>query len=267
MIISLQSLFTNRNRERILLFLLVNEVAYPSQIHSLLDTPLTPIQREMHLLETHGILISSPVGKTKIYRFNPSYPLQAELEALLRKAYILLPSCDKKKYCFTHLPRKKLSEEIALKKEQKETLIDCWNRLVQIRSLAFSIQSPLQELQRKGRAEVIVKKPSENVLVFQEKGSWMEGEMPIGSFSNSFRFTLDLPSLLITLEHLRYGENNPVFLFHLTFAGKHSLASASEHLCDQDSYLGHLTFASKGILFQWRVIGPQKNHFFSYHYT
>lgn len=259
MIIFLQALFTHKNRERILLFLLVNETAYPTQIHSLLDVPLTPIQRELHQLETSGVLLSHTMGKTKIYRFNPSYPLQKELETLLRKAYTLLPSSEKKKYCFIQRSQKN-------RKEDKQELLDCWNKLSQMRSLSFSIHSPLQEQQRMGKAEVLIKTPSENVIIFQEKGNWLIPETGTHSFSNSFRFTLDLKSLLITLEHLRYGENNPVFLFHLAVSSPQLLESVNDHLCNEDSYLGHLTFDEKGILFRWRVIGPQKNHFFSYHY-
>lgn len=267
MIISLQALFTNKTREKILLFLLVNETAYPSQIHTLLNLPLTPIQREFQALETHGIVQHTQEGKTKLYRLNPAYPMHKELQGLLRKAYVLLPSCDKKLYCFNHLPYLASHEERVSNSSKKEQLLFFWEQLLSMRYLFFSIYSPMREGKKEGRAEVLIKTPSDSVIVFQEKGEWLDTHTTYTSFSNSLRFTLDLSSLVITLEHLRYGEHHPVFLFHLAPYSKNALRSTTEHLCLSDSYLGHMRLAPKGIVFDWRVIGPQKNDFFSYHYT
>lgn len=92
----LKSLFGNRNVERILLFLFVNERCYGTQLQTLLRVPLTPIQKALLRLEKEGILQSDYEGKTRIYRFHPSCPLRWELEALLKKAYTLLPPQEKK---------------------------------------------------------------------------------------------------------------------------------------------------------------------------
>lgn len=92
----LKSLFGNRNVERILLFLLVNEKCYGTQIQTLLRVPLTPVQKALARLEKEGVVSSRFEGKTRIYRFNPTFPLRFELETLLKKAYTLLPSQEKK---------------------------------------------------------------------------------------------------------------------------------------------------------------------------
>jgi hypothetical protein len=63
------------------------------------------------------------------------------------------------------------------------------------------------------------------------------------SFSNIFRWTLDPQVGMISLEHLRRGVDNPVFLFHLQPSSLHSLASIDSHLCAEDTYLGQILCA------------------------
>lgn len=59
----LASLFGNRNLERILLFLFVNETCYGNQLQSLLHVPLTPIQRALERLERGGVVQSYYQGR------------------------------------------------------------------------------------------------------------------------------------------------------------------------------------------------------------
>src|SRR5690242_17073043 len=96
----LQSLVGNKSVERILLALLVNEKSYATELHKWLETPLNPIQKALSRLEKGGILTSYFEGKTRIYHFNPSFPLLQELEALLKKAYSLASPLEKKRYFF-----------------------------------------------------------------------------------------------------------------------------------------------------------------------
>ena len=49
-------------------------------------------------LEKGGLITSYYEGKTRLYQFNPAYPLMSELEQLLKKAYTLLPAHEKKDY-------------------------------------------------------------------------------------------------------------------------------------------------------------------------
>src|SRR5437867_2854049 len=94
----LKGLFGNSNVEKILIFLFVNGNCYGTELHRLLKTPLTPIQKALLRLEKEGIVMSDFEGKTRLYQFNPAFPLLEELEMLLKKAYTLLPSQEKKLY-------------------------------------------------------------------------------------------------------------------------------------------------------------------------
>lgn len=85
----LEGLCGNKNVQRILFFLFVNGKCYGSQLHKALKTSLTPLQKALSRLEKGGVIMSAYEGKTRMYQFNPSFPLLNELEPLLKKAYTL----------------------------------------------------------------------------------------------------------------------------------------------------------------------------------
>lgn len=265
----LHSLFGNKNVERILLFLFVNECGYGTQIQTLLRIPLTPIQKALHRLEKGGVIQSHYQGKTKMVQWNPAYPFRSELETLLKKAYTLLPAEEKKRYCYIHKPRLTAKEEGKRTRDRTEQLLIFWERLAQVRQLTClaKIKYPSETIFKSGKADVTVSSPTTNTLIFQEKGFWFFDTLPHTAFSNAFRWTLDLNLSLIMLEHLRYGAQHPVFLFHFTPKDLCLLESVGPHLCAQDTYLGHILFNPDTITFHWRIVGPQKNEELTYTYA
>jgi hypothetical protein len=62
------------------------------------ETALSPIQQALLRLEKGGILTSSLVGKTRVFRFNPRYHFRKELCTFLESAYTTLPRDIKEKY-------------------------------------------------------------------------------------------------------------------------------------------------------------------------
>ncbi|MBI2743934.1 MAG: winged helix-turn-helix transcriptional regulator [Chlamydiales bacterium] len=265
----LKALFGNRNVERILLFLFVNERCYGTQLQSLLGVPLTPIQKALLRLEKEGIVSSYYEGKTRIFQLNAACPIRPELEMLLKKAYTLLPSLEKKRYCFIHKPRLRLEEEGKRERDRRSELSAFWQKLTSVHLLSFSAKARHGEEQsvKVGKAEVVVNSPTSNTLVFQEKGYWLVDQIPTTAFSSSFRWTLDLSASLITLEHLRYGATHPVFLLHLAPTEPFLLESVDAHLCSGDCYLGNIVWSPNAIQLHWRIIGPHKNDELTYHYS
>lgn len=262
----LKSLFGNLNIERVLFFLFVNEKCYGTQLHTLLKVPLTPIQKALSHLENTQVITSHFEGKSRIYQFNPSYPMRWELEELIKKAYTLLPSIEKKKYCFIH-KHKALHPKKFLHK--KKELFSFWDRLRTVSHLSLTAKSRKKKevIIKTGRAQIIVNSPSDSILTFEENGVWFLGENPDTSFHNIFRWTLDSNMSLITLEHLRYGKQRPVFLFYLTPFEYNKLHSVDAHLCGEDTYLGSVVWSPDHIAFHWRIIGPRKNEELIYNYT
>lgn len=245
----LEVLCGNKNVQRILLFLFVNGKCYGTQLHRTLKTPLTPLQKALNRLEKGGLITSYYEGKTRLYQFNPAYPLMGEVEQLLKKAYTILPAQLKKDYYV-------VKEEIS---ERNQVLLAFWDRLSQVSAITVHAKSGAR-----GRGEVLTVKEGIK-LIFTEKGAW-DGTKVV-AFSNILRWTLDRSAGVISLEHLRRGPDHPVFLFHLAPSGKNSLTSVDSHLCGGDTYFGQIHFDRHSIRLNWRVIGPKKNEEIDYFYS
>ncbi|HEY2811697.1 MAG TPA: DUF6314 family protein [Rhabdochlamydiaceae bacterium] len=263
----LEVLCGNKNVQRILIFLFVNGKCYGAQLHRSLNTPLTPLQKALNRLEKGGLILSYYEGKTRLYQFNPAYPLLTELEQLLKKAYTLLPAHKKKNY-YVAQDDPRTSEPTPINKMR--LLLTFWEKLIEVRQLTFHAKSLSKEERGsngRGQGEVIIEKQSANTLIFQEKGVYQGKQGLEVSFSNVFRWTLDRSAGVISLEHLRRGPDHPVFLFHLAPSGKSSLSSIDSHLCEGDTYFGQIHFDNHGLRLSWRVIGPKKNETIDYYYS
>jgi hypothetical protein len=252
-------LFGSQSIQKILLFLFVNGQTYATQLHHALQTPLTPLQKALQRLEKGGVLCSFYEGKTRLYRFNPTYPLLEELELMLKKAYTLLPAAEKRLYYGASHPSIQGQNGSA---SHVEVLLRFWAQLATVCQLTCNVKNRSPEEQgqySKGRGEVSVSSENDRTLIFHEKGVWQGGDNGEITFSNSYRWTLDRLGGVIALEHLRRGVEHAVFLFHLAPSGAHSLASVDSHLCGGDSYFGRIHFDKRSIRLHWRVIGPRKN--------
>ncbi len=259
-------LFGNKNIEKILIFLFVSGRCYGAQLQRIFNTPLTPLQKVLIRLEKGGLISSQYEGKTRIYRFNQGFPLLSDLEQLLKKAYTLLPVHEKKLYYMGNENRGFYRDSST---KNLSTLFEFWEKLSSVKKLSFLAHSKSKESSGwngHGSGDVIVTKTSPNILVFQEKGFWKGKNNQEVSFTNTFRWTLDRVTGVISLEHLRHGIENPVFLFHLAPSAAHSLSSIDSHLCDGDSYFGQAHFDRYNLKLTWRVIGPKKNEEIEYSY-
>jgi hypothetical protein len=259
---ALDGLCGNKNVQKVLLFLFVNNKCYGAQLQRLLRTPLTSLQNALARLEKGRVIMSYLAGKTRLYQLNPAYPLLPELEQLLKKAYTLLPPQDKKLFSL-------LQQEAVTKRVQEPLLLGFWDRLKTVQHLNLHAKSHSKQetgWNGVGKGDVLVIKENETTLVFQERGAWQIREAQEIAFSNTFRWTLDRSAGMISLEHLRLGPNAPVFLFHLTPTASHLLASVDSHLCEEDAYLAQVMWDQHRIQLRWRVIGPRKNEEMEYHY-
>ena len=259
----LEGLCGNKNVEKILLFLFVNSKCYGAQLQRLLREPLTSLQNALARLETGRVITSYCEGKTKIYQLNPVYPLLAELEPLLKKTYTLLSSQEKKLYSL-------VQQDGFEKRIQDPLLIGFWDRLKVVKELTLCARTRSKDgagWNGSGKGNILVASDSDTILTFHERGSWQVQQSQNMTFSNVFRWTLDRGAGMISLEHLRQGPNNPVFLFHLVPTGSHVLASVDSHLCEEDVYLARVTWDRDQILLSWRVIGPKKNEEMEYYYV
>jgi predicted transcriptional regulator len=69
----LEALFGNESIERVFFYLLKNKTCYALQLKKQFQSTLSPMQQALLRLERGGILVSTLVGKTRIFQFNPRY--------------------------------------------------------------------------------------------------------------------------------------------------------------------------------------------------
>ena len=218
-----------------------------------------PLQSILSKLEKAAVISIEQRGKTKLYRFNPGYPLLDELKALLKKAFILLPHEEKRILFARKEERQPPSKPLTPKKSKRRSFSPRWERLSKIKRVSIQTHSGLQ-----GFGEVSVEK-AQQTLIFTEKGQWTAEAQELG-FSNVLRWTIDHSAQMIALEHLRHGPARPVFLFDFAPIGPKTLQSIDSHLCRDDCYFGRIEVSDRHIRFLWRILGPRKNEILHHTY-
>jgi len=77
--------------EKVMMFLLARQEGYAREIARFFSTGLDPIQKQLAKLEAGGVFVSRVAGRTRLYSFNPRYPMIDELRALLEKTLQFYP--------------------------------------------------------------------------------------------------------------------------------------------------------------------------------
>ncbi|HNA62176.1 MAG TPA: DUF6314 family protein [Rhabdochlamydiaceae bacterium] len=133
-----------------------------------------------------------------------------------------------------------------------------WKRLSQVHRLSLHSQSGMS-----GSGQVKVKTGLKS-LIFVESGEWSH---PVNiSFYNILRWKVDFSTSLISLEHLRFGSSQPVFLFHLKTVGPHIFQSLNSHVCKNDCYSARIEMSEHHLNFIWDISGPRKKETLFYSY-
>lgn len=148
----------------------------------------------------------------------------------------------------------------------KKKLIDSfWTYLKNIQSLLISAESLRigKTTTQSGTAIVQTVLETPNQIIFKEKGTWTSGPFEGNNFSNTFRWTYKKTQ--IGLEHLRYGETHPVFLFDLS-PNDTGFKSVCPHLCGDDQYSGQIDSSPQGFNLIIYVKGKAKNDRMVYQY-
>jgi DNA-binding transcriptional ArsR family regulator len=84
--------------ERVLLYLQTYGEAYGREIAAAFGLGQSQVQKQLRKLESGGILASRPVGRARIYSWNPRNPLVPSLRALFQTALEALPPSEQQKY-------------------------------------------------------------------------------------------------------------------------------------------------------------------------
>ena len=104
----LEPILGNSTIEKILFTLESYGQAYPLGLSKMFNIPVNGIQQQMDRLENGGVIVSSMVGRTRLYKFNPRYPFLKELKELIKRAMDFLSEKELQKYYRKRTrPRKK----------------------------------------------------------------------------------------------------------------------------------------------------------------
>ena len=95
------SIFGNETAERTLLALQNYGEGYARQIADLYGLSHSVVQKQLLRLERDGVLVSQLKGRTRVFTWNPRYPLRTELSALLEKALSLIPEKDRARWFYS----------------------------------------------------------------------------------------------------------------------------------------------------------------------
>jgi hypothetical protein len=141
-----------------------------------------------------------------------------------------------------------------------------WTKLTRIRTLQFVAESQSGSgWNGRGAGEVRVEQPSEDILIFHEWGEWESTAGKRFRFSNTYRWIKASPQS-VRLEHLRFGADQPVFLFELAPADDDAWKSVSPHVCSEDCYTAELHLTGGGFNLRWTVAGAEKQESIAYEY-
>ena len=88
----LKPIIGTKSKEQVFIFLIASETGYATDIARFFDAELYAIQTQLERLENAEVLVSSKVGRTRIFQFNPQYPFINELKDLLKKALSYYPN-------------------------------------------------------------------------------------------------------------------------------------------------------------------------------
>ncbi len=112
-----------------------------------------------------------------------------------------------------------------------------WDRLLTVKQLEFEAKSDNKKIgwNGHGQGSVQARLMDSNTLIYEESGVW---QIPNGhkvGFNNVFKWQYNKDHT-IALSHLRYGPNQPVFLFLLKAENERHWKSVVPHQCNADQY-------------------------------
>jgi len=143
-----------------------------------------------------------------------------------------------------------------------------WQRLSAITSLTFESTSQTNESgwSGTGHGKVTVESIDPTTMLFHEKGHWQQNGRKQLKFTNVYRWTALPDSFGLRLEHLRFGSEQPVYLFDLQQIGSATWQSVQPHVCRLDLYTAALTLTADELQLRWTIEGPGKAESIAYLY-
>jgi len=145
-------------------------------------------------------------------------------------------------------------------------LIFCKTQLSLIRNYEFYATSNKNDGWKGiGQGTVRIEIDQLGNFIFFEDGFF---ENSRGKFTshNIYRWSFKYLNNSISLEHLRFGVENPVFLFDMVCEQDSLWSSKCPHLCDRDEYHAKMLVENSCIKLEWDIINNKDYNRIEYKY-
>lgn len=94
----LETILGSAAAEKVLLYLQNYGQAYGREIADTFELSHSQVQKQLLKLESGGVLVSRPIGRTRLYEWNPRNPLVGPVRAMLAAGLDALPSETQQRY-------------------------------------------------------------------------------------------------------------------------------------------------------------------------
>ncbi|QDU47756.1 DUF6314 family protein [Gimesia panareensis] len=147
-------------------------------------------------------------------------------------------------------------------------LASLWDRLAAVTMLTFNAQSfdSGSGWNGTGTGAVKVECINSQTMLFHESGQWSPPNGQALRFTNVYRWSAFSEQKQLRLEHLRFGNANPVYLFDLQQTSDTQWDSIEPHVCSEDLYTATLSLENEALHLDWKVKGATKNERITYTY-
>lgn len=94
----LEVLFGGATAEKVLFYLATYGEGYAKEIADRFSIPFSMVQKQLMKFEAAGLLASQLKGRTRVYAWNPRFPLKDQMLVLLQRALEFLPTRQRQRY-------------------------------------------------------------------------------------------------------------------------------------------------------------------------
>lgn len=133
----------------------------------------------------------------------------------------------------------------------------------QIKTFSITTKDFLSKNNYSGNGNIEISSKDSSVIL-KCNGKWRDKHNNISSFTFSYRFIFENELNEVSIEHMRYGEESPVYLSKLKQNKLGSFVSEEPHICNEDLYSAELFIKENIIHLTWKITGPKKNLILKY---
>lgn len=139
-------------------------------------------------------------------------------------------------------------------------------KFLSIKNFTFQFEANSQKgWKGQGFGHVDIHQDNDSIITY-ERGKWKNTHHKEFLFTNAYRWTLNPSESSMTLEHIRFGIEQPVYLFDFYPVEVNEWETRQAHQCQLDSYTAKLTIEATYLKIEWQITGAHKNEKMIYWY-